>query len=284
MDQRFPRGNRLAHTTVAMFQASDPRDKPSEKALAQYNPPHSLHPHSSRSENSETSDKKVSKEKKQRRLGYERVQNESGSTPATDVNAPNVTSTFGRACKDLSQITSYNYDKKGLPEELFRTQERRLRRLVTVSTTSALMTGAPCYPDTRFLHSIPGLSPKISRRSHVGHDGHSRFFALGQAGKVQTYGLQRGSSSGRRTRLPTAKWAEYAKEFAAAALGDNDKSLCGSVSKAKNVHPFRQAQIASLDVEKVPVTILAVFGLHRRLLCTLHRGVTRAHRHQRLSY
>ena len=88
----------------------------------------------------------------------------------------------------------------------------------------------------------------------------TRFFAPGQAGKVQTYGLQRGSSFGRRTRLPTTKWAECAKEFAAAALGNDDKSLCDSVSKAKNVHPFRQAQIASLDVEEVPVTIPAVYS------------------------
>ena len=85
-------------------------------------------------------------------------------------------------------------------------------------------------------------------------------FALGQAGKVQTYGLQRRSSSGRRTRLPTAKWSECAKEFAASALGDDDKSLCGSVLKAKNVHPFRQAQIASLDIEEVPVTIPAEYS------------------------
>ena len=88
----------------------------------------------------------------------------------------------------------------------------------------------------------------------------TRFFAQGQAGKVQTYGLQRESSSGRRTRLPTTKWAEPAKEFAAAALRDDDKSLCDSVSKAKNVHPFRQAQIASLDVKEVPVTIPAEYS------------------------
>ena len=46
---------------------------------------------------------------------------------------------------------------------------------------------------------------------------------------------------------------------------DDSNSLCGSVSEAKNV----------------PVTIPAVFGLHRCLLCRLHRG---AHRHQRSSY
>ena len=51
-----------------------------------------------------------------------------------------------------------------------------------------------------------------------------------------------------------------AKEFAAVALGaDNEAfvvhvaSLLGSVSEARNVHPSRQAQIASLDVEEVTI-------------------------------
>ena len=38
--------------------------------------------------------------------------------------------------------------------------------------------------------------------------------------------------------------------------------ILGSVSKAKNVHPPRQAQIALLDVEEVPVTILAKYLDH----------------------
>ena len=41
---------------------------------------------------------------------------------------------------------------------------------------------------------------------------------------------------------------------------DDDKILCGSVSEAKNVHPFCQAQITSLDVENVPVTISAEYS------------------------
>ena len=68
--------------------------------------------------------------------------------------------------------------------------------------------------------------------------------------------------------LPTTMRVELfgAKEFAAAALGVDDEafvvhvaSLLGSVSQAKNVYPFRQAQIASLDVEEVPVMIPAEY-------------------------
>ena len=67
MDQRCPRGNRPAHTTVAKSQASassarDPQTEPStEKALAPDKPPHFL-----RSEHGETSDKKAWKEKKKK--------------------------------------------------------------------------------------------------------------------------------------------------------------------------------------------------------------------------
>ena len=58
---------------------------------------------------------------------------------------------------------------------------KRLRRLVKVSTTSTLMTGAPCYPETRSLYLIPGSNPKKSRRSHDnfngqdGYDSHDGF-------------------------------------------------------------------------------------------------------------
>ena len=38
----------------------------------------------------------------------------SDSIPTTKVNAPNVTNTSNRALKDLSHITCFNYDKKGL--------------------------------------------------------------------------------------------------------------------------------------------------------------------------
>ena len=50
--------------------------------------------------------------------------------------------------------------------------------------------------------------------------------------------------------LSTTKLAERAKKFAAAALGDDDKSLCGSVSKTKNV----------------PITILAEYSDYTNIL------------------
>ena len=67
-----------------MFQASaiwNTQNKPSASPeKAQYKPPHSSYPHSSRSENGETSDKKAQKEKKKRRpLEHKRAQNVSGS-------------------------------------------------------------------------------------------------------------------------------------------------------------------------------------------------------------
>ena len=73
MDWRYPQGIRPTHTTVAKFQASptrNPQNKPYTSAeQAQYKPPYSL-----RSENSETSNKKVwKKKKKQRRLEHERA-------------------------------------------------------------------------------------------------------------------------------------------------------------------------------------------------------------------
>ena len=73
MDQRCPRGNRLAHSTVAKSQASstrDPCDDPIEK------PPPPSAPKSSNSspaESSEISDKKAWREKKKhRRLDQQR--------------------------------------------------------------------------------------------------------------------------------------------------------------------------------------------------------------------
>ena len=112
MGQRCPRGNCFTHIVVAKFQALstwDSWDKPSKKA--RYKPPHFSHLHFLRSKNGKTSDKKARKEKKrQRRLEYEQAQNDSGSTPTTNVNAPNVTTT---ARQDLSHITCFNCDKKG---------------------------------------------------------------------------------------------------------------------------------------------------------------------------
>ena len=90
-------------------------------------------------------------------------------------------------------------------------EQRRFRRLATILTTSALMTGAPCYPNPHSLYSIPSSSPKRSRSGHNGHDdydgfnshdGHNnsgsnglgKIFALGQAknGSVLPGDLQGG--------------------------------------------------------------------------------------------
>ena len=73
MDQRCPRGNRPAHSTVAKSQASstrDPRDDPVEKPP----PPSAPKPsNSSPAGSSETSDKKARREKKKhRRLDQQR--------------------------------------------------------------------------------------------------------------------------------------------------------------------------------------------------------------------
>ena len=43
-------------------------------------------------------------------LEHKRAQNNSGSTPTTKVNAPNIAST---TCKNLSYITCLNCDQKG---------------------------------------------------------------------------------------------------------------------------------------------------------------------------
>ena len=67
--------------------------------------------HSSRSENGEISDKKAQKKKKKQScLDHERARRDSGSTPAANVNAYNVSS---GVCKDLSQIKYFNCNKKG---------------------------------------------------------------------------------------------------------------------------------------------------------------------------
>ena len=115
MDQRCPRVNRPAHTTVAKSQASassarDPRTEPStKKALALDKPPYS-----SRSEHGETSDKKARKEKKKKQRRKDAEQAGKDSTLATGVNASSTTAgrtSFHR--KDPSLITCYNCNKKG---------------------------------------------------------------------------------------------------------------------------------------------------------------------------
>ena len=113
MDQRCYRGNRPAHTTETMFQASvtwDPWDKPSiSSKKAQHEPPYSLHQHFLCSEKGEISDQTTRKEmkKKQRRLEHEWARNVSGSIPATNVNAPNVAKGLSRTWV----IISFNCDK-----------------------------------------------------------------------------------------------------------------------------------------------------------------------------
>ena len=71
-------------------------------------------------------------------------------------------------------------------------EPKRLQRLVTVSTTPTLTTGALRYPRTRSLHLIPRSISKKPRKSHdgfEGHDGHdghdglTRFFTPRQAEK-----------------------------------------------------------------------------------------------------
>ena len=116
MDQRCPRGNRPAYTTVAKSQAStrdsrdepsassawDPPDEPSEKD--QDEPPRFL-----QSENGKPSAKKARKEKKKKQRCQEAEQARRESTPATRANTTNA----NVARKDLSQITCYNCDEKG---------------------------------------------------------------------------------------------------------------------------------------------------------------------------
>ena len=108
MDQHCPRGNRPA--TMSKPQASstwDPRDEPSsEKALASNKPPHSL-----RSENGNTSDKKTRKEKKKKQRCRDAEQAGKDPTPATGVNASSTKTHLWR--KDPSLIIYYNYNKKG---------------------------------------------------------------------------------------------------------------------------------------------------------------------------
>ena len=108
MDQRCPRGNRPAHSTVAKSQASstrDPRDDPVEKPP----PPSAPKPsNSSPAGSSETSDKKAWREKKKhRRLDqqWDQGRKDTSFTPATGANSG--------TRKDMSQITCFNCNKKG---------------------------------------------------------------------------------------------------------------------------------------------------------------------------
>ena len=125
MDQRCPQGNRPAYTTVGKSPASatwdprdnppptqasstwDPQDEPSKKVPTQYNPPHFLYPHSSRSENG--SNRKARKEKKKR---HYRDQARRGSV-STSVTGVNTSSPSVGVRRELSQVTCYNCRKKG---------------------------------------------------------------------------------------------------------------------------------------------------------------------------
>ena len=108
MDQRCPRGNRF--TTMSKSQASstwDLWDEPSlEKALASNKPPHS-----SRSENGNTSNKKTWKEKKKKQRCRDAEQAGKDLTSAIAVNTSSTKTHFWR--KDSSLITYYNCNKKG---------------------------------------------------------------------------------------------------------------------------------------------------------------------------
>ena len=145
-------------------------------------PHHSSRPHSLRSENGETSDRKICKEKKQgitselektskppalpvglartwvispvstvtRRvttqlslpsLKEEEATSREARKDSTPVTSVNVSGTYGEAWKDLGQVIQWWWEGT-LLEKLFQTQERRFRRLVTVSATFTSMTEA----------------------------------------------------------------------------------------------------------------------------------------------
>ena len=90
---------------------------------------------------------------------------------------------------------------------------------------------------------------------------------------MQTYGLQGGSLFGWLTQLQTTFWSEETCDCDPRGLWLNFAVQVSSIRDSV------------LEVKNVLVTISAVFGTHRRLLCRLHRGsATRAYRHQRSSY
>ena len=108
MDQRCPQGNRPATMSKSQaFSTRDPRDELSlNKALAS-----NKLPHSSRSKNGDTSDKKAWKEKKKKQRRRDVEQAGKDPTPATGVNASGTKTHPWR--KNSSLITCYNCNKKG---------------------------------------------------------------------------------------------------------------------------------------------------------------------------
>ena len=142
----------------------------------------------------------------------------------------------GKGLTSDAGVNASSIAEKSLYDELSRAQERCLRKLATVSTTSALGIGAKkIHPGTSSLYVIPGSIQKRWKTvtiamyngfdSHNNYDSHDKFNASGQARKVmQTYGLQGGSLFGWLTRLRTTKWVELfnPKELVVVALRAHD--------------------------------------------------------------
>ena len=108
MDQRCPRGNRPAYSTMARSQATSTQDLRGRDGSVEKPEPAPMSPNSLPAGSSEISNKKSWKEKKkQQRLDQLREQARKDSTPGTDVNTPRMPS-GARTLKDLSHITCFN--------------------------------------------------------------------------------------------------------------------------------------------------------------------------------
>ena len=115
IDQRCPQGNCPATLTKSQTSSAwDPRDEPSKKAQ---NPKLS---HSSRSENSETSDPKAWKEKK-KKYCRKQAQKDSGSTPATSIN---ITEANEGARKQWARSATIIAPKRDIIQEIIPNLER----------------------------------------------------------------------------------------------------------------------------------------------------------------
>ena len=106
-DQHCPQSTRPAYSTAAKSQNSPMKKPRVEEPKSRTQEATSLY----RLESTEISDRKTRKErKKQCCLEHKRARNNSGSTPITKVNVPNVSNTTR---KDLSHITCFNCNQKG---------------------------------------------------------------------------------------------------------------------------------------------------------------------------
>ena len=111
MDNRCPKGNRPSHTNLSKHQSSrddhPKKEKPQNPQVQKKStqPPFSASPWPN---SNEIFEKKAQKEKKKK---YRREHNRDPGTPATGVNANNVTS--GGVFKDMSLITCFNCDRTG---------------------------------------------------------------------------------------------------------------------------------------------------------------------------